>query len=64
MKDDGGRQIKVGDTLSLSVGIPGRDVRVTVKSKRGRLTVENEEGSMSLSRALRFFPAEVVERCG
>ena len=62
MKDDDSRRIKAGDILSLTVGIPGREVRVTVRSKRGRLVVDNDEGSMSLSRALRYFPAEVVEQ--
>ena len=38
MRDDKGKEIKVGDVLSLTVGIPGRDVRVAVRSKRGRLS--------------------------
>jgi len=59
--DDYGNEIKQGDILSLCVGIPGRDVRVTVKARRGRLVVENDEGAMALSSALKLFPVEVVK---
>lgn len=59
--DDYGNEIKPGDILRLCVGIPGRDVRVTVKARRGRLIVENDEGSMALSSALRVFPVEVLK---
>ena len=62
MKDDYGKSIKVGDTLSLSVGIPGRDVIVAVEDRRGRFVAVNDEGSMSLSDVLKFFPTEIVQR--
>lgn len=60
MQDSEGREIKVGDRISLSVGIPGREVVVTVTERRGRLIVENADGRMSLASALRYFPAEVI----
>lgn len=60
MKDDYGNDIKAGDKLSLVVGIPGREVIVIVKKRRGRLIVEDSEGSMPLSEALMLFPSEVV----
>ncbi len=60
MKDDFGTEIKVGYRLSLSVGIPPREVIVTVAERNGRMSVRNAEGQMSLARALRYFPAEVV----
>jgi hypothetical protein len=34
---------------------------VTVKARRGRLVVENDEGAMALSSALKLFPVEVVK---
>ncbi|MFM1816770.1 MAG: hypothetical protein RLZ98_3465 [Pseudomonadota bacterium] len=60
MTDDFGTEIKAGDRLSLSVGIPPREVVVTVTERNGRMSVKNAEGQMSLVRALRYFPAEVV----
>lgn len=62
MTDDYGREIKAGDRLSLTVGMPGREVVVTVEDRRGRLVVANAEGRMTLASALRYFPAEVVTR--
>lgn len=52
--DDGG-EINAGDKIWLTVGIPGREVSVMVKKRRGRLVVEDCDGSMSLSAALKFF---------
>jgi hypothetical protein len=57
--DDYGAEISAGDRLSLTVGIPGREVSVTVTEKRGRLVVKNDDGEMALSSALRYFSAEV-----
>jgi hypothetical protein len=62
VKDDYGNTIKVGDKLSILVGIPGREVIVTVKKKRGHLIVEDEEGAMPLSEALMYYPSEVLKR--
>lgn len=58
--DDNGTEIKAGDKISLSVGIPGREVIVTVEERRGRLVAVNDEGSMALSTVLKFYPTEVV----
>lgn len=60
--DDYGAEIKPGDRLSLSVGCPSREVIVAVVERRGRLVVTNAEGSMALSSALKYFPAEVVRQ--
>lgn len=37
MRDDYGNTLNAGDRLSLSVGIPPREVIVTIKSRRGLL---------------------------
>jgi hypothetical protein len=60
VQDDFGTEIKSGDTLSLAVGIPPREVLATVVTRRGRLFVTNADGRMSLRAALRYFPAEVI----
>jgi hypothetical protein len=60
-QDDYGNKIKVGDKISLSVGIPSIEVIVDVKRKRGRLVAENADGSMAVSSVLKYFPTEVVK---
>lgn len=60
MRDDYGNTLKAGDRLSLSVGIPPREVIVTIETRRGRLVAINDEGSMSLREVLRVYPAEVI----
>lgn len=60
MRDDYGNTLKVGDRLSLLVGIPLREVIVTIETRRGRLVAVNDEGSMSLQEVLRVYPAEVI----
>lgn len=56
--DDFGQEIKVGDTLILIVGIPGREVVVKVEDRKGKIVAVNAEGSMSLTSALRYFTCE------
>lgn len=60
MQDHYGNPITAGSKLRLLVGIPGRDVFVTVRKKRGRLVGANDEGDMPVSEILQFFPTEVI----
>jgi hypothetical protein len=60
-RDDYGTEIKAGDKLRLSVGIPPIEVVVEVKRRRGRLVAENADGGMAVSSVLKYYPTEVLK---
>ncbi len=63
MLDDYGNEIKAGDTLSICVGMPGREVLAKVVLRRGRLYACNKaEGDITVRNAIKWYPVEVVKQ--